>query len=130
MPSTLPVDAQVCHGLGFISATPGAAWTRYAPVAGAGIAAAYTRLDGGAMLAANLTGLVRVQVSNLAAAGGDTIYTTAKDPGAGAATLGVPVPPQTTVTLPLWGTSTGADVWVYGAATTPLVVIIAMLAEG
>lgn len=130
MPSTLPFDAQVGHALGFVAVTPGAAWSRYAPAAGAGIAAAYTRLDGGDVLAANLNGLVQVQVVNLAAAGGDTIYATAKDPGAGAATLGIPVPPQTTVSLPLWGTGTGTDVWIYGAATTPQVVVTALLAEG
>lgn len=127
--STMPFNAQTAHALGFASVTPGANWSTEITVDGAGGTTALTRLDGGSRLAAGLTRIVRLAVSNYDAAGGDTVYVTCKDPGAGAATLGVPVPPQSTVELPLYGTETPINVWVYGAAATPQVVVVATLAE-
>lgn len=127
--STLPFNTQTAHAVGFASVTPGANWNTEITVDGAGGTTALTRLDGGSRPAASLTRIVRIAVSNFAASGSDTIYVTCKDPGAGAATLGHPVPPQATIGLEFYGTETPINIWVYGAAATPQVVVVATLAE-
>lgn len=122
MSATLDKAAQVGHVLAFASVTPGAAWLNIN-------AAALTQLDGGGRSITAGTRVVSVTVSNYAAAGGDTVYATFKDPGGGAATLGFPVLPQSSVDFPLYGTETPVDIWVYGAAGTPSVQVMALLAE-
>jgi hypothetical protein len=125
----LPRSSLYANAVGFAAITPGAAWTKVDFV-GAGGATALTRLDAGGAAAADLAWAVEASVTNRAAAGGDVVYVTCTDPGVGAATLGIPVDPQTVMSLPLYGASTPPAVWVYGAATTPDVTVLVSAVRG
>lgn len=125
----LPRSSLYANAIGFAAITPGAAWTKVDFV-GAGGATALTRLDDSSTAAADLTWAVEVAVVNRAAAGGDVVYATCTDPGAGVATLGIPIDPQTVMPLPLYGTSTTPAVWVYGAAGAPDVTVVMSAAKG
>lgn len=125
----LPQSSLYANAIGFAAITPGAAWVKVDFV-GAGGATALTRLDDGGAVAADLDWAVEAVIVNRDAAGGDVVYATCTDPGAGAATLGVPVDPQTSVVIPLYGASTAPAVWVYGAAGTPPVTVMLSAARG
>ena len=124
----LPRSSLYAHAIGFAAITPGAAWTKV-DFTGVG-ATAVTRLDGNSTAAADLDWAVEVTVTNRDAAGGDVVYATCKDPGAGAATLGIPIDPQTTQPIPLYGADTAPAVWVYGAAAAPSVTVVIAAARG
>lgn len=95
---------------------------------GSGGATAATRVDDSGRLAAGLLWLVNVVVRNDDTT--DTVYFTCTDPGAGAATVGIPVLPGTAQPLPLHGASTAPRVWLRASANTPAAVVLLACAEG
>ena len=125
----LPRDQVVCHAVAQVRFDAAAAWRKF-DLVGADGAALLVRVDGGSRASSALDALVGVKVENLAAAGGASVYFTARDPDGGAVTLGVQVEAGAFAFLPLYGTSTPAEGWVYGDATTPSVQVTAYLAEG
>ena len=125
----LPRSSLYANAIAFADITPVAAWTKVDFI-GAGGATAMTRLDSGPSVAADLAWAVEVAVINNEAAGGDVVYATCNDPGAGAATLGVKVRPQTVMPFPLYGTSTPPAVWVYGIAAGADVTVVMSAAKG
>jgi len=128
MSSTLPLGAQACHAVAFASVSvPNASWLE-GSLTGAGGATAATRLDDSGRAAADLPWLVNVVVRNDDDT--DTVHFTCTDPGAGAATVGVPVLPGTAQPLPLFGASTAPRVWLRASANTPAAVVLMSAAEG
>lgn len=125
----LPMTAFACHGLAFARFATADSWIRVAFVeAGAGVAP-LVRADPSARTNASLAGALAVRVDNLAAADGDPIYFTFKNPGDGAVDLGIRVEPGAFFVVGLTGSAAPAEVWVRGSATTPLAQVTISLGD-